>query len=125
LNTPVTVYKSSTCGCCAKWVEYLDANGFQTTVHDEEKMDQLKDRLGVPSKLRSCHTAIVGNYLIEGHVPVREIRRLLEESPKVDGLAVPDMPAQSPGMAPPGAKLSGFDVIAFQYDGATSGYATY
>ena len=125
LKTPVTVYKSSTCGCCTKWVDYLNANGFQATVHDEEKMDQLKDRLGVPSKVRSCHTAIIGNYLIEGHVPVSDIRRLLAENPKVNGLAVPGMPPLSPGMAPPGAKLSGFDVIAFQFDGSSSRYATY
>jgi hypothetical protein len=124
-RTPITVYKSSTCECCAKWVDYLDANGFQTTVHDEEEMDALKDRLGVPSAVRSCHTAIIGTYLVEGHVPVADIRRLLKEEPKVAGLAAPGMPSLSPGMAPPGAKISGFEVLAFNFDGATSRYAGY
>jgi hypothetical protein len=124
-RTPITVYKSSTCGCCAKWVDYLDANGFQATVHDEEEMEALKDRLGVPSAIRSCHTALVGSYLIEGHVPVADIRRLVAEKPKVAGLAVPGMPALSPGMAPPGAKVGGFEVVAFQYDGSTHRFARY
>lgn len=124
-RTPITVYKSSSCGCCTKWVEYLDANGFQTTVHDEEGMERLKDSLGVPSAVRSCHTAILGTYLIEGHVPVADIRRLLAEKPKVAGLAVPGMPALSPGMAPPGVSESGFEVLAFEYNGSTSRFAGY
>ena len=124
-TTSIAVYKSRSCGCCAKWVDYLKANGFQVTVHDEEEMDQLKDRLGIPSEMRSCHTGVMGSYLIEGHVPVREIRRLLEEQPKVAGLAVPGMPALSPGMAPPGAPLSGFEVVAFQFDGTSRRYAGY
>jgi hypothetical protein len=124
-KTPITIYKSSTCGCCAKWVDYLKDNDFETTVHDEEKMDQLKDRLRVPEKLRSCHTAILGTYLIEGHVPVSEIRRLVAENPKVDGLAVPGMPPESPGMAPAGAKFAGFDVIAFRFDGTSNRFASY
>jgi hypothetical protein len=125
VRTPITVYKSSSCGCCAKWVDYLDANGFQTTVHDEEGMDGLKDRLGVPSAVRSCHTALLGKYLIEGHVPAADIQRLLAEEPKIAGLAAPGMPALSPGMAPPGVRESGFDVLAFQYDGSTSRFASY
>jgi hypothetical protein len=124
-RTPIAIYKSKTCGCCAKWVDYVKANGFQPTVHDEEEMDQLKNRLGIPSEVRSCHTAVLGNYLIEGHVPVREVRRLLEEQPKVAGLAVPGMPSLSPGMAPPGAQVGGFEVIAFQFDGSTRSFASY
>jgi hypothetical protein len=124
-RTPITVYKSRTCGCCAKWVDYLDADGFQTTVHDEEEMDDLKDELGVPSAVRSCHTAIIGAYVIEGHVPAADIRRLLAEEPKVAGLAVPGMPALSPGMAPPGARQGGFEVIAFQFDGSTRRFSSY
>jgi hypothetical protein len=124
-RTPITVYKSRTCGCCAKWVDYLDADGFQTTVHDEEEMEDLKDKLGVPSAVRSCHTAIIGAYLIEGHVPTADIRRLLAEEPKVAGLAVPGMPSLSPGMAPPGARESGFEVLAFQFDGTTRRFSSY
>jgi hypothetical protein len=121
--TPISVYKSSTCGCCAKWVDHIRANGFAPTVRDEEEMDQLKDKLGVPPAVRSCHTARVEGYLIEGHVPASDIRRLLAERPKVAGLAVPDMPPLTPGMAPPGVEPSGFDVITFEAGGHTRIFA--
>ena len=123
--TPITVYKSSTCECCAKWVDYLRENRFAPTVRDEEGMDQIKDELGVPHSLRSCHTAIVDKYLIEGHVPAADIRRLLTERPKVAGLAAPGMPAQSPGMAERGAKPQGYDVLAFQPDGTSRTFTRY
>ena len=121
--TPISVYKSSTCSCCAKWVDHIRANGFAPTVRDEEEMDRLKDKLGVPAGVRSCHTARVGGYLIEGHVPASDIRRLLAERPKTAGLAVPDMPPLTPGMAPPGVEPSDFDVVAFQADGTTRVFA--
>jgi hypothetical protein len=124
-RTPITVYKSSTCGCCAKWVDHLRANGFTTTVHDTEEMDQLKDELGVPPALRSCHTALAEKYLIEGHVPAADIRRLLAERPKAIGLAVPGMPSGTPGMAQPGDKIQDFAVLAFQSDGSTKLFARY
>jgi hypothetical protein len=124
-GTPITVYKSKSCGCCTKWVDYLGENNFVPTVHDEERMEQIKDALGVPQSLRSCHTATVDKYLIEGHVPAADIRRLLAERPKVAGLAAPGMPAQSPGMAEPGAKPKGYDVLAFQKDGTTQTFARY
>lgn len=124
-GTPITVYKSSTCDCCAKWVDYLRDNGFTVTVHDEAGMDRIKDELGVPQSLRSCHTAIVDNYLIEGHVPAADIRRLLSERPKVTGLTAPGMPSESPGMAKPGAQPKGYDVLAFQPDGTTQTFTRY
>lgn len=123
--TPITVYKSSSCGCCAKWVDHVRANGFAPEVHDEENMDAIKDELGIPEEVRSCHTALVENYLIEGHVPAADIRRLLADKPNVAGLAVPDMPGGTPGMAPPGVKIAGFEVLAFQRDGATRSFARY
>lgn len=123
--TPITVYKSRTCGCCAKWVDYLGENGFAPTVHDDEGMDRIKDQLGVPQALRSCHTAVAEKYLIEGHVPASDIHRLLAERPRIAGLAAPGMPAQSPGMAEPGAKPQGYDVLAFQRDGTTQIFARY
>jgi hypothetical protein len=119
----ITVYKSRTCGCCAEWVHYLEAEGFATVVHDEEEMDLVKNSLGVPAGVRSCHTAQVGKYLIEGHVPAEDIRRLLKERPKVAGLAVPGMPASAPGMAQPGAPHQSYEVLAFQRDGATEVFA--
>jgi hypothetical protein len=122
---PMTVYKSSSCGCCAKWVDYVRSGGFAPTVHDEEDMDAIKAQLGVPSGVHSCHTAIVGRYLIEGHVPAPDIQRLLAARPKVAGLAVPGMPSSTPGMAGPGAPITDFEVVAFQLDGATTSFARY
>jgi hypothetical protein len=121
----ITVYKSRTCGCCTEWVEHLRDNGFSPTARNEEQMDQLKDELGIPQALRSCHTAIVGQYLIEGHVPAADIRRLLAERPKAAGLAVPGMPSGSPGMAQPGDPEGGYDVLAFQSNGSTRVFASH
>jgi hypothetical protein len=123
--TPITVYKSSSCGCCAKWVEHLKAEGFAPQVHNEESMDRLKDDLGVPQAVRSCHTAVAGKYLIEGHVPAGDIRKLLQRRDKVAGLAVPGMPGGTPGMAESGAKAEDFEVLAFQADGTTQVFARY
>jgi hypothetical protein len=123
--TAITVYKSSSCGCCAKWLDHVRDNGFKPTVHDEEDMDAIKAQLGVPVAVRSCHTALVGSYLIEGHVPASDIKRLVAEQPRVAGLAVPGMPSGTPGMAEPGAKIAGFEVVAFQLDGTTKTFARY
>jgi hypothetical protein len=123
--TPITVYKSSSCECCVKWVDHVRDNGFEPTVRDEEDMDAIKTQLGVPEGVRSCHTALVGKYLIEGHVPASDIKRLAKEQPRVIGLAVPGMPSGTPGMAPPGAKIAGFEVVAFQLDGTTRAFARY
>jgi hypothetical protein len=123
--TPITIYKSSTCGCCTKWVDHVRANDFAASVYDEEDMDRLKDKLGVPTEVRSCHTARIEGYLIEGHVPASDIRRLLAEKPEVAGLAVPGMPSRTPGMAGPGEKIGGFEVVAFQRDGATRRFSRY
>lgn len=123
-GTPITIYKSKSCGCCAKWVEHVKAAGFEATVHDEEEMDQLKAELGVPTAVRSCHTAMVGAYLIEGHVPVSDIQRLLSERPKAAGLAVPGMPMGTPGMAEPGQE-GDYEVLAFQSNGSTTRFASH
>jgi hypothetical protein len=120
---PITVYKSSTCGCCAKWVDHVRSNGFDPQVHDEENMDAIKDEMGVPKGVRSCHTALVGKYLIEGHVPADDIHRLLKDRPVVAGLAVPGMPSSTPGMAVPGAPVEPYEVVSFTSAGATSVYA--
>jgi hypothetical protein len=122
-ETPITVYKSSTCGCCVKWVDYLRANRFDPTVHDRDDMETLKDELGVPQEVRSCHTAEVAGYLIEGHVPASDIRRLLAERPKLAGLAVPGMPSSTPGMVEPGAPTGGYDVMAFGKKGPATLFA--
>jgi hypothetical protein len=119
----ITVYKDPSCGCCTKWVEHLRAAGLRPAVHDRSDMDALKDSLGVPASLRSCHTAVAGKYVIEGHVPAADISRLLSTAPKgVLGLAVPDMPAGSPGMEMPGRR-DPYDVTAFSANGKTSVFA--
>lgn len=117
----VTVYKSPTCGCCSAWVEHLEQNGLSVEVHNRNDMEQVKDQLGVPTRLRSCHTAIAGDYLIEGHVPADLIHRGLKEKPAVMGLAVPGMPMGSPGME--GARKDGYAVLTFSRDGKVDLYA--
>ena len=120
---PVTVYKDPNCGCCGAWVDYMKANGFSVTVHDVRDMTPHKQKLGVPERLASCHTAVIDGYTIEGHVPVSDIRRLLAERPKARGLAVPGMPQGSPGMET--GKLDPYDVLLFQTGGKTSVYRSY
>ncbi len=119
----MTVYRSSTCGCCRKWVEHVTASGYKTAVHDENDMNAVKDRLGVPEGVRSCHTALIDGYLLEGHVPAGDVKRLLTERPKVMGLAVPGMPKSTPGMAVPGDAHEPYETVAFQRDGAISPFA--
>ena len=121
--TKITVYKDPSCGCCTKWVDHLRASGFRPTVHDRTDMDVLKASLGVPAALRSCHTAVAGKYVVEGHVPAADVKRLLSRAPKgVVGIAVPDMPAGSPGMEMPGRR-DRYDVIAISANGRTSVFA--
>jgi hypothetical protein len=119
----MTVYMSPTCGCCAKWVDHVKAAGFTTVVHKDEDMDTVKENLGVPRDMRSCHTAQVEKYLIEGHVPAEDIRKLLAKQPRAAGLAAPGMPASSPGMAVPGEPHEPFDVLLFQRDGKSEVFA--
>jgi hypothetical protein len=119
----MTIYMSPTCGCCAKWVDHVKAAGFKTVVHEEEDMDTVKASLGVPRDMRSCHTAQVDKYLIEGHVPAEDIRKLLAQKPKAAGLAAPGMPASSPGMAVAGEPHEAFDVLMFQRDGTSEIFA--
>ncbi len=95
--TEVTVYKSPTCGCCEKYVDYLRENGFAVRAIDENNMDAVKKRYGV-SHVASCHTALIGGYVVEGHVPAGSIRKLLKEKPAITGISAPGMPMNSPGM---------------------------
>lgn len=124
-NTPIVdVYKSPTCGCCSQWVDHLKANGFKVRAHDTNNVAAHKTRLGVPSGLGSCHTAQVGGYLVEGHVPAKEIKRLLKQKPRARGLAVPAMPMGSPGMEAGGRK-DAYKVFLVKRDGSTQTYARY
>ncbi len=124
---PVDVWKSPDCGCCKDWVRHLEASGFQVRVHEEGNQDA-RVRLGMPVRYGSCHSAKVGDYALEGHVPAREVLRLLKDRPAgVVGLAVPAMPVGSPGMDGPEYKgrKDPYDVLLVQRDGGASIYQSY
>jgi hypothetical protein len=121
----MTVYRSPTCGCCGDWVEHMRAEGFTVEVENVQDLVAVKNRLGVPMPLGSCHTAVVGDYLVEGHVPADDVKRLLAEAPDAAGLAVPGMPIGSPGMEVEGTPAQPYDVLAFARDGATRVFARY
>lgn len=117
----VTVYRVRTCGCCGKWAEHLKAAGFDVTVHVIDNVENAPGRARVPEKLRSCHTATVGRYLVEGHVPADVIKDLLRRRPAIAGIAVPGMPPGSPGMESPHPQP--YEVVAFDEKGGTSTFA--
>lgn len=119
----VVVHKSETCGCCVQWVEHVKRAGFAVEVHDESNLDAVKTRLGVPPTKGSCHTAEVDGYLIEGHVPAEDIRRLLAERPDARGLVVAGMPAGSPGMEVPDGHTDHYVVELVERDGSTRTYS--
>ncbi|WP_296707399.1 DUF411 domain-containing protein [Rhodoblastus sp.] len=119
----ITVWRSPACGCCHLWAKRLEASGMSVKMIDADDLAKIKTERGMPSELASCHTAVVAGYAIEGHVPAREVKRLLAERPDAIGLAVPGMPAGAPGMD---AKSSGpFDVLLVKKDGSTTIYARY
>ncbi len=120
----VDVYKSPSCGCCNDWIKHLEAHGFKVRAHNTDDVVRHKYRLGVPPGYGSCHTAEVAGYLIEGHVPAREIKRLLKDRPKARGLTVPGMPIGSPGMEQ-GKRRDPYEVLLVTRDGATHVYARY
>jgi hypothetical protein len=119
----VEVYKTATCGCCKAWVKHLQANGFKVNANDVANPSDTRKKMGVPDRLGSCHTAVIGGYAIEGHVPAAEIKRLLASKPKAKGLAVPAMPPGSPGME--GAAHMAYDVLLVGNDGSTTVYKHY
>ena len=119
--TTVTVYKSPSCGCCAKWVDHLRAAGFTVVVHDTDNLDEVMTDFAVPRPLASCHTAKVGKYVVEGHVSADLIAKVLREHPAIAGLAVPGMVTGSPGME--GGAAQHYDVVAWTAAGQTSVYA--
>lgn len=119
----VTVHKDESCSCCEKWVAHMRTSGFTVNVRDEADVDAVKDQLGVPTALRSCHTAVVGGYLVEGHVPAADVKRLLSTRAKVVGLAVPGMPTGTPGMEIPGRPADRYEVLSFDARGTTKTFA--
>jgi len=115
----VIVYKSPTCGCCVSYIAYLKDNGFKVRTEEVSDMNSIKTQNGVPLKLQSCHTAIFGDYVVEGHVPLEVVNKLLSEKPDIDGIALPGMPAGSPGM--PGVKSEDFVIYSIK-DGSYQEY---
>ena len=117
------VYKTPTCGCCSKWVDHMRSAGFDVSFQDVSSTAPYRQKYGVPENLQSCHTAIVNGYSIEGHVPAADIQRLIKSAAKGKGLAVPGMPAGSPGME--GPRSDAYSVLLFQPDGKTSVFRSY
>ncbi|MEP7183742.1 MAG: DUF411 domain-containing protein [Betaproteobacteria bacterium] len=117
----VTVYKSATCGCCTRWAEHMRQQGFTVTTHDVADVGAERRRLGMWDGFSACHTAVVGGYVVEGHVPASDIKRLLAEKPKALGLAVPNMPNGSPGMESP--RPVPYDVLLVQNNGSVRTFA--
>jgi len=117
----VTVFKSPSCGCCGKWVEHMKANDFPVVTHETDEVAAHKTRLGVPLAMGSCHTAEVNGYLVEGHVPAADVKRLLAEKPRARGLVSPGMPRSAPGMDIAG-KIP-YEILLVGMDGKTTTYA--
>ena len=122
-SAAISVYKTPTCGCCTKWVDHLREKGFTVETYDQPSLTALKQEHGIPRGAEACHTALVDGYVIEGHVPAREIARLLEERPNVRGLVVPGMPLGSPGME--ADRTDPYSVLAFDDKGRVSTFARY
>jgi hypothetical protein len=120
----MTVYHDPNCGCCGKWVDHMRAHGFAVETVPTQDMSSIKLELGVPRNLPSCHTAVVGDYVIEGHVPAEDVKRLLAERPDAAGLSVPGMPLGSPGMEM-GDRRMAYDVIRFDENGDTAVFNHY
>jgi hypothetical protein len=121
----VEVYFGSGCGCCRRWVEHMKANGFTVQTIANEKLDEFRVAQKIPRPVWGCHTAKVGNYLVEGHVSASDVKKLLNEKPAIAGLAVAGMPLGSAGMEAQGVRPQPYTVMAFGKDGKTSVYASY
>ena len=120
----IEVFKSPTCGCCGAWVKHLEENGFEVSVQETSNLQPVKERALIPPGKGSCHTGFIEGYVVEGHVPASDIKRLLEERPKAQGLTVPRMPAGSPGMEM-GDRRDAYEVLLFQQDGSTEVFNEY
>jgi hypothetical protein len=119
------VFKSPTCGCCGDWITHLREHGFEVEVVDTNDLVTVKTALGIPPEMGSCHTAEIGDYVVEGHVPAADIAAFMAEAPDARGLAVPGMPVGSPGMEIEGAQAQPYDVMTIAADGSTSVFRSY
>ncbi len=113
------IFKSQSCGCCSNYVSYMKRqDGFDVATTNLEDVSPMKEKYGIPSSMQSCHTMVIGDYFVEGHVPVEAVKKLLDEKPSIRGIALPGMPEASPGM--PGSKRMPFEIYAVSNDGSTS-----
>lgn len=119
----MVVHKHASCGCCAVWIEHMRQAGFRVSARNEADMSPVKQAAGVPQALGSCHTAQVGGYFVEGHVPAQDVLRLLRERPKAKGLAVPGMPMGSPGMEHPAGIVQPYAVLLMKDDGGVEEFS--
>lgn len=120
----ISIYKTPECDCCRKWVEHAKQTGWIIDVHDVDDIDKIKDKMRVPKHLRTCHTAIVGRYVFEGHVPADLMLAFMDKPRGVAGLAVPGMPRGSPGMEVPGVQPEHYQIVGFYGNGKTFVYAS-
>jgi len=125
----IEVWKSPTCGCCKDWIKHMESNGFAVKTHEvsDAAKTELRNKLGLADQYGSCHTALVGGYVVEGHVPASDVRRLLKERPRGVGIAVPGMPVGSPGMDGPeyGGRKDPFQVVLVQRNGNSAVYQSF
>ncbi len=117
-TTPITIFKSESCGCCDLFINYMDDQDFGVNIQEVDDVIPIKERYNIPQNMQSCHTSIIGNYFVEGHMPIEAINKLMAEKPDLAGIALPGMPSGSPGM--PGAKKGSFIVYGIAKDGSTS-----
>ena len=119
----ITVYKTPTCGCCGKWVSHLESNGFKVNAVNQNDLSSLKQQLGIAPSLQACHTAKIGDYFVEGHVPASDIKKMLATKQDIQGITVPGMPMGSPGME--GARKDNYDVLAINKDTSVTIFNSY
>ncbi|MCL6417645.1 DUF411 domain-containing protein [Aestuariirhabdus sp. Z084] len=120
----VSVYKSPSCGCCGSWIKHLEESGFKVEAHNRDNMNPIKRQAGLTPAIASCHTAFVDGYVVEGHVPANDIKRMLTERPDIKGISVPGMPVGSPGMEM-GDRVDAYDVVSFDDKGNTKVFHSY
>ncbi|WP_426416391.1 DUF411 domain-containing protein [Aestuariirhabdus sp. LZHN29] len=120
----MTVYKSPSCGCCGDWITHMKQNGFEVKVQDTHNLNPIKMKAGLTPEIASCHTAFVDGYVVEGHVPASDVKRMLTERPAIKGLSAPGMPVGSPGMEM-GDRVDPYDVVSFDEEGSVKVYRSY
>jgi len=119
----VVMYQNPACGCCGRWAKHMERNGFDVEIHKSAELNRIKEREGITAATAACHTAFVDGYVVEGHVPARDVKRLLRERPQVHGITVPGMPMGSPGME--GSYRDSYEVLTFDANGDTTVFSSY